>query len=332
MLDVPLRVGVSGSASVARGVAFQVEATDGMTLAWRCESDLDELEVKFKEEPVDVFVEACGNTPDAAEASLMAIENHAHVVLTDARVDVAVGLTLQTEAQQSGIIVTSDAGTPHGVLAIMIQEAHIMGFETVQAGQISPRSTPTQFLYEMAALANGFGFLPPEGGMVGPKIEHLPEALSAFDLESYRDTPRIDFVRGPKPDGGLYLIVKPKSDLPEEQIAHLRDCQLGNGPYYLLQRNYHLGYFETPKAILGAAAGQPTLSPGYRTCDVYASLKENLSSGTELKECHLEAQLSPHDQSRIPFVAILEGASLKADLETGTKITFSNTVLQEGKQ
>ncbi|MFT6181452.1 MAG: putative homoserine dehydrogenase-like protein [Akkermansiaceae bacterium] len=303
-----------------------------MDLAWQCEGQLEELEAKLKEEPIDVFVEACGNIPVAAEAALMAIECHAHVILTDARVDVAVGLTLATEANQHGIIVTSDAGTPHGVLATMIQEAHIMGFQTVQAGQISPRSTRTQFLYEMAALANGFGFLPPEGGMVGPEIEHLSEALSAFDLESYGNTPRIDFVRGPEPGGGLYLIVTPKPELPEEQITHLRDCQLGNGPYYLLQRNYHLGHLETPKAILGAAAGQPILSPGYRTCDLYASLKKNLPSGTKLKESHLEAQLSSHHQSKIPLVAVLEGSFLKANLGAGTGITFSNTSLHEGEQ
>jgi predicted homoserine dehydrogenase-like protein len=55
-----------------------------MDLAWQCEGQLEELEAKLKEEPIDVFVEACGNIPVAAEAALMAIECHAHVILTDA--------------------------------------------------------------------------------------------------------------------------------------------------------------------------------------------------------------------------------------------------------
>ena len=329
MLDIPLRVGVSGATSIAKGVAFQVAATPGMNLAWQSKGVLEDLKTKLKEEPVDVFIEACGEIATAAEASLLAIKNHAHVVLTDARVDVTVGQTLQTEAHQNGIIVTSDAGTPHGVLATMIQEAHIMGFETVQAGQASPLSEPTQVLYEMAALANGFGFLLPEGGMTGPKIASLDETINAFNLESYGETPRIDYVRGLKPGGGLYLIVKPKFDLPVEQLTHLRGCQLGNGPYYLLRRDYHLGHLETPKAILGAAAGQPILSPSYPTCDVYASLEEKLYSGTELKQHHLKAQLCPIDKNRIPLAVLEEGAALTADLDRGQDITFENTRLVE---
>lgn len=327
MLDMPLRVGLGGSGPVSRGVEFQVNLTDGMEFAWSCAPD--SVEEKLKNNPIDVFVEACGDVADAAECSLLAIENHAHVILTDARVDVAVGLTLQTEAHPHGIIVTSDSGTPHGALATMIQEAHIMGFDTMQAGQISPRCDTSRFLYEMAALANGFGFLPPSGGMTGPRIETLDKALTSFDFESYGDTPRIDFLRLPSPTEGLYLIVKPKVDLPEEQVAHLRNCQLGDGPYYLIHRPRPLGYFETPKAILGAAAGQPVLSPGYPTCQVYATLKQDLQMGTEPSEGHLEAHLSPNDENLIPLAVLQEGAKLKIDLPKGQPLTFQNTLLPE---
>lgn len=298
-----------------------------MDLIWRCEPD--DVESKLTSDHVDVFVEACGNVGDAAETSLIAIENHAHVILTDPRVDVAVGYTLQVEAHQQGIIVTSDAGTPHGTLAGMIQEAHIMGFDTVQAGQISPRSCPTRLLYEMAALANGFGFLPPDGGMTGPEIININNTLTTFDLESYAETPRVEFVHVPNSKSGLYLIVKPRSDFPEDQVAHLHHCQLGDGPFYLLQRDSPLGYLETPKAILGAAAGQPILTPGYPTCDVYASLKEDLETGTRLTSQHLAPCLDRLDESRIPLTVLLENASLKDNLAKGCALSPKNTVLPD---
>jgi len=197
-------------------------------MEWRCEAE--DVEEHLKNEPVDVFVEACGQVGDAGECFLLAIEDNAHVILTDARGDVTFSLALRTEAYQRGIIVTSDAGTPHGPLATTIQEAHIMGFKTIQAGQFSPRSDDPQLLYEMAALANGFGFLPPPGGVSGPKIASFEEALTAFDLEGYKETPRVDFLRLPLRRGSLYLIVRPKSPLPAEELAHLRNCQLGDGP------------------------------------------------------------------------------------------------------
>ncbi len=326
MLEMPLRIGISGSGSVSRGVEFQINQTDGMELGWRCEAD--DVEEHLKNEPVEVFVEACGHVGDAGECSLLAIENNAHVVLTDARVDVTFGLALQSEAQQRGIIVTSDAGTPHGALASMIQEAHIMGFKTVQAGQISPCGGDSQFLYEMAALANGFGFLPPPGGMTGPEVTSLKDALTAFDLESYEDTPRVDFLRLPEREGGLYLIVKPKTDLPAEQLAHLRNCHLGAGPYYLLRRDYHLGHLETSKAILGAAAGQPILSPGQPSCQIYASSRKELPAGTSITGDLLEARLEPVSEALIPLILLEQGACLIRSLARDTLLNSEDAELQ----
>ncbi len=273
MLDTPLRIGIIGTSPIAQGVALQVAATDGMDLAWRCETSLHEIRNLFKNEPIDVFVEASGDLNLAADSSLLAISHNAHLILTNPLVDVAIGLKLQAEAYERGIIITSDAGTPHGTLASMIQEAHIMGFDTVQAGQICPTNPSPKLQYEMAALANGFGFLPPEGGMTGPEIDTPDQIIPAFDLESYQDFPKVDFVRSSTAKQGLYLIIKPKKPLNPEQIAHLKNQQfpqVGDKPYFLLRRDLPLGYFETPKAILAASAGQPILTPGYPSCEVYA--------------------------------------------------------------
>jgi len=314
MLGRPLRVGVSGHHATARGVVHQVEATEGMELTWHCQNGLETLEELLKNSPIDVFVEASSDLSLAAESALLAITYNAHLVLSDARVDQAIGLTLQAHAYENGLIVTSDAGTPPGSLATMIQEAHIMGFETLQAGQISSLNPSTQLLYEMAALANGFGFLPPEGGMTGPEICNLDEIISAFDLESYQGTPRVDFVRTANLRHGLYLIVKAKNDLNEEQINHLRACQLGDGPYFLLRRDSPLGYFETPKAILGAAAGQANLSPAYPSCEVYAQANGN----------SLEAALLPYSKDLVPHFLLP-----KETKHTGTPPTLENIPLPD---
>lgn len=324
MLDIPLRVGIAGNGKFARGVEFQVRHAEGMELVWRQEPD--DVEAYLKNQPVDAFVEACGNVHDGAECSLLAIENHAHVILTNPRVDVAYGLPIQTEAFQEGIVVTSDIGTPHGALASMIQEAHFMGFNIVQAGQISPRSEPTQLIYEMAALANGFGFLPPDGGMPGSKVGAIDDALDVFHSEKHESPPQINVIECADGRSRIYLIVTPRDEADEEQVAHLRNCQLGDGPYYLLSRNAPLGHLETPKTILGAVAGQAILSPGHPTCDVYAALAQDLPSGSELAESLLSPQLLPRDESLVPFVAAIEETALRTSLRAGEKVTFLNAL------
>ena len=294
MLERPLRVGVSGAGAIAHGVALQVESTDGMELAWRCPNDLEKLTELLKTQTIDVFVEAYQDLDLAAQASQLAIDHNAHIVLTNPRVEAITGLTLQAKAYQNGIIVTSDAGTPHGNLASLIQEAHIMGFQTVQAGQICSLTPSAQLPYEMAALANGFGFLPPKGGMTGPEVNQHDDILTAFDLDSYGETTRVDFVRSSTLSPSLYLILRAKKSLTEEQTLHLKECQLGEGPYFLLTRNFPLGYFETPKAILGASAGQPILSPGYPTCEVYAQLAGRKATPT----------LLPYSEDLIPSLLL----------------------------
>jgi predicted homoserine dehydrogenase-like protein len=204
----------------------------------------------------------------------------------------------------------------------MIQEAHIMGFDILQAGQICPRSEPTQFLYEMAALANGFSYLPPEGGMTGPELATPADILTNFNPGQIGDTPQIDFVRIPGAPAGLYLVVRPRHKAPAEQFEHLKPSK---APYYFLHRPAPLGYLETPKTILGAAAGQPVLSPGYPTCNIYALAKKGLPTSTKLENKHLKAVLAPLDPDRVPLIQALESARVKSDISQDGNLTFENT-------
>jgi len=368
----PLRIGLVGAGSMGLGIAFQIAATPGMTLSWAADLDPAAAEktkapitgtdalMLMKEHPVDVFVEATNSIGDAAAYCLAALENNAHVVLMNAEVDLALGQLLHQEASARGLIVTSDAGDQHGVLASMIEEAGIMGFDIVQAGNIKGfldrNATPesikpeadkrnlsatqccaytdgTKLHIEMAVLANAYGFLPPEGGMTGPRAEAVQEALELFDFGSYGDTPRIDYLLGAEPGGGVYLVVCPKADLPEEQAFYLNYYKLGKGPYYLLYRPYHLCHLETPKAILGAAAGQAILSPGKRLCDVYAYAKTDLPEGSTIKHAIGSAEIyglvEPIDPNKVPIALLENETHLKTTLTKNQALTFENIDLPD---
>ena len=371
-----LRIGLVGAGAMGRGIAFQVHATAGMELAWVCDLDLtaakktaqlspgslahQDVFTCLKDHPIDVFVEATNSIGSAAEYSLAAIEANAHIVLMNAEVDLALGPLLIAEAAKKNLTVTSDAGDQHGVLASLISEADLMGFDIVQAGNIkgfldrnaTPESirfeaekrklSPTQCCaytdgtklhIEMAVLANALGYLPPEGGMVGPRAQRVEEALELFDFSSYGGTPRIDYLLGAEPGGGVYLVVRPKKDLPEEQSFYLNYYKLGDGPEYLLYRPYHLCHLETPKAILAAARNEPILSCATKSCEVYAYAKKDLPAGSTIAHAIGSAEcyglVEPLNSQKIPIALLEDATTLKASLKKGEALTFEHLDLPD---
>lgn len=373
-----IRIGLVGAGSMGKGIAFQIHATPGMELIWvadtnptasqsaanlgHCSLHGSEVHGLLDKHPVDVLVEATNSIGPAADYCLDAIAYGAHVVLMNAEVDLALAPLLCNEAAQKNLIVTSDAGDQHGVLASMILEAETMGFDIVQAGNIkgfldryaTPESIRheaeirnlsvtqccaytdgTKLHIEMAVLANALGYLPPEGGMTGPPAKDAQQALELFDFESYGETPRIDYLLGAEPGGGVYLVVRPKRQLPEEQAFYLNYYKLGKGPYYLLYRPYHLCHLETPKAILAAMRGESILSSRAKTCDVYAYAKRDLPAGTTITHAIGSAEIyglvEPLDNCRIPIALLEESTALKAPVQKDEPLTFDHLDLPENR-
>ena len=371
-----IRIGLAGAGSMGKGIAFQIHATPGMNLAWVMDinhqaaastaalapgavhgTDFQQL---LKEHPIDVLVEATNSIGAAADYCLAAFDAGAHVVLMNAEVDLALAPLLHHEAQKRNLTVTSDAGDQHGVLATMIEEADLMGFDIVQAGNIkgflNRYATPesirheaeirnlsvtqccaytdgTKLHIEMAVLANALGYLPPEGGMTGPRAKNVHEALGLFDFDSYGDSPRIDYLLGAEPGGGVYLVVQPKKELPAEQAFYLNYYKLGDGPYYLLYRPYHLCHLETPKAILAAVNGHAILSTSSQTCDVYAYAKCDLPAGTTIKHAIGSAEIyglvEALDGKRIPIALLEQSTTLKTALSKDEPLTSKHLDLPD---
>jgi predicted homoserine dehydrogenase-like protein len=166
----PIRVGLVGAGSMGLGIAWQIGRTPGMRLAAVADIDLDAARraaqahgrpfvvaapdglgpdqgttwvttdpmpmLRTGSVPVDVVVEATNTVSFAAEVSLAAVAAGAHVVLMNAEVDLALGPLLVREAARRGVVVTSDAGDQHGVLARMIDEIEMWAFRVVMAGNI----------------------------------------------------------------------------------------------------------------------------------------------------------------------------------------------------
>lgn len=258
---------------------------------------------------LDVIVEASNTIGPAARYCLAAIDKGYDVVLMNAEVDLALGSLLHHYATNKGVVMTSDAGDQHGVLRKIIDEVQLWGFEIVQAGNIkgflnryataqslreeaakrnlSPLqccayTDGTKLSIEMACLANSVGLLPTVAGMEGPRAANVGEALEVFDFDSYGGVGRIDYLLGAEPAGGVYVVGRCEEPL---QAGYMSYYKMGEGPYYLFYRPYHLCHIETPRAIAEAVIlRRSVMQPDAgRITDVYAYAKRDLIGGEVIR-------------------------------------------------
>ena len=255
---------------------------------------------------IDVLVESSNTVGPAARYCFAAIERGIHVVLMNAEVDLALGPLLHRSAERHGVIVTSDAGDQHGVLKRMIDEISIWGFDIVQAGNIKgyldrhatsailgeeaakrnlsliqccAYTDGTKLAIEMACLGNSAGLIPSVRGMEGPRAENVQDAMQKFDFAAYGQHGRLDYLLGAEPGGGVYVIGHSDELV---QAEYMRYYKMGDGPYYLFYRPYHLCHVETPSAIASVVLrGEAIMTPDCgRLSDVYAHAKRDLAAGT----------------------------------------------------
>jgi len=260
---------------------------------------------------IDAIVECTNTIAIAGRYCLAAIARKAHVILMNAEVDLALGRLLVHEAKKQGVVVTSDAGDQHGVLATMIDEIELWGFRIVQAGnmkgflnrygdaagarpwaekqrlsvvQTVSYTDGSKMNIEQALIGNYAGLTPLLPGMEGPKITDVREALEAFDFEKYGSEGRVDYTVGvPWPGGGVYVIGYCDDELQKFYLNYYKVSSKGN--YHLFFRPYHLCHLETPRAIAQAYFDhRAVIEPARHWInDVFAYAKKDLPAGTRIE-------------------------------------------------
>lgn len=260
-------------------------------------------------ELADVFVESTSAIAEGAEFCQAALESQMHLVMMNAEVDLIHGPLLMREAHQRGLVYTSCDGDQHGVIRRLVDEAALWGFELVMAGNVkgfldryaNPTSIVpeadkrnldyhmctaytdgTKLSIEMALVANALDLRTDGVGMHGPRAGHVNEVLDLFDLGALRaGGPVVDYVLGAEPGGGVFVVGY--GDDPYQRDM-MRYYKMGEGPYYVFYRPYHLCHVEAMRCIAEAALdGYSLLEPthGIRT-NVVAYAKRDLRAGEVL--------------------------------------------------
>ncbi|GAH20358.1 unnamed protein product, partial [marine sediment metagenome] len=100
-------------------------------------------------------------------------------------------------------------------------------------------------MIEMTEVANATGLVPDIPGMHGPKVD-VPDLQKVFvprkDGGILFHSGVVDYSTG-KVAPGVFVIIRTDSHIIKKDLKYYA---LGEGPYYLLYRPYHLCSIETP--------------------------------------------------------------------------------------
>jgi len=304
-------------------------------------------------ELVDVLIEASNSIGAGGQFSVTALENRKHLVLMNAEVDLIFGPYLLYLAQKNGVVYTSCDGDQHAVIKHTIDDLQLWGFELVMAGNIkgflNRYSNPTKIIpeadkrnldckmataytdgtklcIEMALVANACGLATLVPGMQGPKAIHVRDVFHLFDFEAlWQGKPFVDYILGAEPGGGVFTIGFCNNEYQKSMLSYYK---MGNGPFYLFYRPYHLCHIEAMACIAEAFLnGRSLLQPtyGFRT-NVYTYAKRDLHKGEKLDgiggyTCYgLIENCSQDDDSPGLPICLAEDVTLKHDVRKDERI------------
>jgi predicted homoserine dehydrogenase-like protein len=251
--------------------------------------------------PLDVIVEATGIPDSGARVALQAIQQKKHVVTMNVETDAVVGPMLNHLAQQNGVVYSVTEGDEPGLAGRMFNLARSVGLEVIAIGKgcmhpidwnanaqtlaeegrrvgVNPKMLASfrdgsKHCVEACVIANGTGLVPDVRGTHARalRLDEIPKVICLKEDGGILNRRGVVELAPPVfgPDGkrdltnsvtpGVYLVVT--SENPEIR-ADFTYLLMGDGPYYLLHRPFHLCAIETPFSIASAFLyGDPTLSP-----------------------------------------------------------------------
>lgn len=315
---------------------------------------------------VDILVESSSSISEAGAYVLTALDHHKHVVMMNSEADLIFGPLFLHKAERNGVVYTSCGGDQHTVLSRLLRDILLWGFEPVLAGNIkgfldryanpttiiaeadkreqdyrmcTSYTDGTKLSIEMSLLANSFGFWTQRPGMTGPRANHVREVYRLFDLEKMKRENKgfVDYVLGAEPNGGVFLVGYCDNSYQRKMMAYYK---MGEGPFFLFYRPYHLCHVEAMESIVksfldGEALLQPRAS--FKT-NVFAYAKKDLREGERLDgvggyTCYglIENMPEKNEASGLP-VCLCESVRLKRNIKKDDKIFLSDVLVEPNNE
>ena len=307
---------------------------------------------------VDVLIEASSSITAAAQFSITALQHQKHLVLMNAEIDLIFGPYLLQLARKNGVVYTSCDGDQHGVIKHLVDDLELWGFDLVMVGNIKGfldrYSNPTKIIpeadkrhldykmataytdgtklcIEMALLANALGLSTHVTGMQGLPANHVQDVFRLFDFNALWKNKQalVDYILGAEPGGGVFAIGYCKDPYQKSMLSYYK---MGEGPFYLFYRPYHLCHIEAMACLAEAFLdGHPLLQPTYGfRANVYAYAKRDLLQGEKLDgiggyTCYGLIDNCDHDEDSpgLP-ICLAENVTLKRGISKDERIFMSD--------
>ena len=327
----------------------------------------DNISVLFILSDVDMVIDATGSPEAGAFIASNAISSKKHIVTLNVEADVTVGTVLKKMADDAGVVYTVSAGDEPAALKELYDFVDTLGLEVVAAGKgknnpldryanpailkdyaDSKGSSPTMMtsfvdgtksMIEMACLSNSTGLIPDCRGMHGPRAD-IKDLLDVFRLKSdggiLSRKGVVDFAIGDLAPG-VFLVYSTGNKIIKADLKYL---MLGEGPYYLLYRPYHLTSIETPISIaLAYFYGEPTITSDYgMISEVITVAKKDLKAGEIIDGIGkytvyglIEEYTKAKSENLLP-IGISERGVLKKNIEKDQPIKYNDVRLVEDSQ
>jgi predicted homoserine dehydrogenase-like protein len=366
----PIKIGIIGIGSMGKGLLYQSHITPGIDCVAVCDISIDHCvdalklcELKYKSvtnqddledtiqkgligvcedgkllaesENIDVLIEASSSIIPAGQFGVAALEHHKHLILMNSEIDLIFGPLFAHLAKKNGVIYTSCDGDQYGVLKHLIDEVQSWEFELVMAGNIKGfldrYANPTTIIPE--ADTRNLDYKMCTAYTDGTKANHVHEALRLFDFDALwkNKKPFVDYILGADPGGGVFVVGHCDTLYQRQMLSYYK---MGEGPYYLFYRPYHLCHIEAIASTIHAISeSQPLMQPdfGFQT-NVYAYAKRDLHQGEYLDgiggyTCYGLIE-NCTDKLTIPGlpVCLADQVTLKGDITKDQKIFMSNVI------
>ena len=303
----------------------------------------------------DLIVECTGDAIYACDTINRILEASIPVVTMNSEFHVTVGSYFIDKG-----LVTEAEGDQPGVLAMLHEEAISMGFKPLVYGNIKgylnldPSLEDMQFWskkqgisldmvtsftdgtkvqIEQAFVANGLHAGIAKDELIGLSDDDMMHGGSIL-AEKAKELgyPISDYLLSSKLPAGVFLAVEPN----ENQKDGLRYYKMGDGPYYILERTFHLCHLEIMKTVDRVLRGGGVLldNSANPTISVSTIAKRDLKPGEIIKKGAgsfalrgIAVKIKEH-KGHVP-IGLVKDAVIKRHVAVGKELTFDDIELPD---
>ena len=361
------RVGVVGTGYLAKGLVMALEEHQDLVVSKvltrtniveRTDFPRQDLLTNSVDQLIDnsdLIVECSGNVIHATDVIDKALKANLPVVTMDSEFHVTTGSYFVGKGT-----CTEAEGDQPGCLAAFKEDVAQMGFRPLVYGSvkgfldrnparkdmeywakrqgISINQTVsftdgTKAQIEQAFIANGLGATIIRPGLLGPAADNLLHGALVLAGYAERLGETIsDYVLSANSAGSVFIVAE-HDDAQRECLKYFR---LGDGPSYVLVRNYHLVHLEIAKTIRRVLEGRGKLldNSAAPKIGVAAIAKRNLKTGERIArgigsfEVRGEAVVINEFPDHVP-IGLLYGVKIIRNVDEGKMISYQDVALDE---